>query len=194
MQRPPFLALPGLSRRAALGRVAAVGAALGLGGFRHATAQDATPTAMASHPIVGVWNVITANGPAPGVFLADGTNIIAVPATQAGPQGVAFVSTQVGRWEPVSERGIHFTSIQLLSDANGVYTGSVTVDGYPVVSEDGQTILDDLSQTIATIRDATGAIVQQAPAAGSPPVTGNRMEVGAPNFPAGTPVAGTPTP
>ena len=189
----PTRPTPDLDRRAVLGRAAAVGAALGLTArLGRAAAQDAA-SEMANHPIVGVWNVVTPGGPAPGLFSADGTCVIAVPASQTGPQGVTFVSAQLGTWEPVSERGIHFTSTQLHSDANGAYTGSVTVDGYPVVSEDGQTILDDLSQTVATIRDAAGAVLQQIPSAGSPPVTGVRMGVGSPGFPVGPPAAGTPT-
>jgi hypothetical protein len=44
-----------------------------------------------------------------------------------------------------------------------------------------------------TIRDAAGVVVQEIAAAGAPPVIGNRIEVGRPNFPPGTPTAGTPT-
>src|SRR5690348_3126422 len=101
---------------------------------RSVAAQQATPAAdrLATHPAVGTWNVMTPPGPVIAVFLPDGTNLMAVPATQAGPHGVEFISTQAGRWEPVSERGIHFTSVQWHSDAHGTYTGSVTVDSYPV--------------------------------------------------------------
>jgi hypothetical protein len=182
-----------ISRRTALAGIGATGLSLALAAnTRQASAQEATPDALASHPIVGVWNSITPGGPALGLFLPDGTNIVGIPATQAGAQGVEFVGTQIGRWEPVSERGIHFTSVQFHSDANGTFTGSVTVDGYPVVSEDGQTLIDDQSQVMITIRDATGAIVQQVPGAGSPPVTGTKMGVGSPGFPEVTPSA-TPT-
>ncbi len=164
---------------------------------RSAAAQDATPDAammaLATHPAVGSWNAMTPAGPVIGVFLPDGTNLMAVPATQAGPNGVEFISTQAGRWEPVSERGIHFTSVQWHSDATGVYTGSVTVDSYPVISEDGQTLLDDQSHAVITIRDATGAVVQEISGAGEPPVTGVRMDVGAPGFPAATSESATPT-
>src|SRR3712207_8577442 len=52
------------------------------------------------------------------------------------------------------------SGVQIHSNAEGTYVGSVTVDGYPVVSEDGQTILDDQSQGKITIRDAAGAITQ----------------------------------
>ena len=123
------------------------------------------------------------NGPAPGIFFADGTALVVPQPTQAGPQGVAFVSAQPGTWEAVSDRGIHFTGVQFHSDANGVLIGSVTIDGYPVVSEDGQSLLDDQSQGTITIRDATGLIVQEMPTAGAPPVTGIRMAPGAPGFP-----------
>ena len=103
----------------------------------------------------------------------------------------------MGTWEADSDRRGHFTATQLLSDASGAFLGSVTVDGYPEVSEDGQTFVDDGSKVMVTIRDATGAVVQQIPGAGAPPVTGIRMAPGAPGFPeggaAGTPVAGTPT-
>ena len=132
-------------------------------------------------------------GPAVGFFLADGTTIQGLPATQAGPNGVAFVSTQVGRWEPTGPRSVHFTGIQRHSDAKGTYTGSVTIDGYPTVSEDGQTLRDDQSKAVVTIRDAAGAIVQTIPGAGSPPVTAIRISVGSPGFPTGKPTAATPT-
>lgn len=146
-----------------------------------ASAQDAAE-AMASHPIVGAWQAVTPAGPAPAIFFPNGTVLISVPVTQAGPNGVVYVSSQPGTWEPVSDRGIHFTGVQLHSDANGTYTGSVTIDGYPVVSEDGQMILDDQSLGKITIRDAAGVILQQMPAAGAPPVTGRRMGVDSPGF------------
>jgi hypothetical protein len=178
-----------LSRRSALAGAGALGLALAARG-QTAHAQDAD--AMAGHPIVGVWNVITPGGPAPGMFFPDGTVLIAVQATQTGPWGVTFVSAQPGTWEPVGERDVHFTGVQLHSDANGTFVGSVTIDGYPVVSEDGQTLLDDQSRGTITIRDAAGAIVQEVPTAGAPPVTGVRMGVGAPGFPVATPTAATP--
>lgn len=183
----------GLSRRAALGVAGTATVALGLSPVSRVAAQDATPSALATHPIVGAWNSLTPAGPAIGIFLPDGTNLVTVPATQAGPNGVAFISTQAGRWEPVSAHGVHFTSTQWHSDAQGVFIGSVTVDGYPVVSEDGQTLLDDQSRSVVTVRDASGAIVQEVPGTGAPAVTGHRMAVGAPGFPQEMPETGTPT-
>ena len=179
-----------LSRRAALGGIGATAAALSLGHLDRATAQEATPDAMATHPIVGSWMVTTPAGLAMAVFFADGTNIQGLPATMAGPQGVTYVSTQVGRWEPTGPRSVHFTGVQLHTDANGTLVGTVTIDGHPTVSEDGQTLLDDNPESGPTIRDADGNVVDVL--RGGPPVTGVRMGVGSPGLPGSTPVPSTP--
>ena len=63
MNRRPLPLRSGLSRRTALGRVAAIGAALGLGSrIDRAAAQDATPSAVMQHPLVGLWQNAV-NGP-----------------------------------------------------------------------------------------------------------------------------------
>jgi hypothetical protein len=67
--------------------------------------------------------------PAPSSFGADGTVLLVFPPTQVGMQGVEFVSLYMGTWEAETERRAHFTATQLLSDANGAFLGSVTVDG-----------------------------------------------------------------
>jgi hypothetical protein len=194
MDNKPTRSSSTVTRRSALAGLGAGSLGLAFAVTTHsALAQDAA-TEMANHPIVGNWMVTTGAGPAMAVFLADGTNIQDLPATQAGPNGVEFVSTQVGSWEPVSERGIHFTGVQLHSDANGTLTGTVTIDAYPVVSEDGQTLLDDDPRSGPIIRDATGTVVADFRGSG-PPATGVRMGVGigVPDLPVGTPTAGTPT-
>ena len=181
----------GLSRRAALGSAGAI-AAVGLGSrLDRALAQETTPAALATHPMVGAWMATTPSGLAPGIFFPDGTVIITVPVTGNSPLGTTFVSTQPGTWEPVSERGIHFTCVQLHSDANGTYVGSITVDGHPVVSADGQSLLDDSPESGPTIRDAQGTVLDVL--RGGPPVTGVRMGVGAPGLPEGTAAASTPS-
>jgi len=181
-----------LNRRAALGSAGAIAAVLGLGSRLDQTlAQDATPNAMADHPIVGAWMVTTPAGPSLAVFFADGINIQGLPASQAGPLGVTFVGPQVGVWEPIDEHSVHFTGVQWHSDATGTLVGTVTIDGYPTVSADGQTLLDDNPESGPTIRDAAGAVVDVL--RGGPPVTAVRMGVGAPGFPAASPVASTPT-
>ncbi len=93
--------------------------------------------------------------------------VIVAPPTRTGPQGVSFVSSGVGTWEPTSGRGIHFTVVQLLSDVNGTYTGSVTIDGHPTVSEDDRTFVDDSPDSGPTIRDAAGHVL--AAPRGHPP-------------------------
>jgi hypothetical protein len=158
-----------------------------------AAAQD-TVTDLSRHPIVGAWLVATPIGPSLAVFSADGTNIQGVPTAQAGAQGVTFTGAQVGTWEPIGDRAIHFTGVQLHTDASGAYVGSITIDGHPVVSNDGQTIVDDSPDTTIAVRDASGAVVDVIkPYPGAPPATGVRMGVGAPGFPEGTPAAGTPS-
>ena len=173
-------------------------------GRAHGVAARQATASLADHPLAGDWMAM-ANRPPPGSpqvpasshFGADGSVSLVFPPTQVGMAGVEFVSPHVGTWEADSDRRGHFTATQLLSDATGAFLGSVTVDGYPEVSEDGQTFVDDGSKVMITIRDATGAIVQQMPGVGGPPVTGIRMAPGAPGFPeglaAGTPTAGTPT-
>ena len=181
-----------LSRRTALVGLGGggIGVALATGG-RIAAAQDAQSDAMATHPMVGAWMATTPSGLAPGIFFPDGTVIITVPVTGNSPLGTTFVSTQPGTWEPVSERGIHCTFVQLHSDANGTYVGSITVDGHPVVSADGQSLLDDSPESGPTIRDAQGTVLDVL--RGGPPVTGVRMGVGAPGLPEGTAAASTPS-
>jgi hypothetical protein len=190
MPQESFRSRSSLNRRAALGGVGAAAAALGLGHLHQAAAQDATPDAMANHPIVGAWMVTTPIGPSLAVFFADGINIQGLQASQAGPLGVTFVGPQVGVWEPTGPRSVHFTGVQWHSDATGTLVGTVTIDGYPTVSEDGQTLLDDNPESGPTIRDAAGTILDVL--RGGPPVTAVRMGVGAPGFPEASPEAGTP--
>ncbi len=190
MPQESFRSPSSMNRRTALSGVGAGAAALGLGHLNRAAAQDATPDAMANHPIVGAWMVTTPAGPAMAVFFADGTNIQGLPATMPGPRGVTYVSTQVGRWEPIDERGVHFTGVQFHTDANGTLVGTVTIDGHPTVSEDGQTLLDDNPESGPTIRDAVGNVIDVP--RGGPPATGVRMGVGDPGLPGATPM-GTPS-
>jgi hypothetical protein len=136
--------------------------------------------------------VTAPTGPALAVFSADWTNIQGVPAAQAGPQGVTFAVAKVGTWEPIAERQVHFTGVRLLTDATGALVGSVTIDGHPRVSEEGQSIVDDDPETTIIVRDATQDVIDVIePFLDGPPATGVRMGVGAPGFPEGMPEAGT---
>ena len=62
-------------------------------------AQEATPTAMAGHPVIGAWRFDTnvddpANPPSYAIFHADGTYMEFHPS----------VGTGIGVWEPTGER------------------------------------------------------------------------------------------
>ncbi|MGH2614325.1 MAG: nuclear transport factor 2 family protein [Thermomicrobiales bacterium] len=152
-------------------------------------AQEASTTDLSGHPMVGTWLATTPSGLAISTFAADGSVVMGVQPTRAGPQGVAFVSAEVGTWEPTGERSIHFTALQILSNTHGAFLGTVTIDGHPVVSEDGQSLLDDGSQATVTIRDASNAVVDVIQGG---QVTAVRMGVGAPGFAAATDAVATP--
>jgi hypothetical protein len=125
------------------------------------------------------------------VFFAEGINIQGLPATQVGPFGVSSVTPRVGTWEPTGPRSVHFTGVQFHSDVNGMLLGTVTIDAYSTVSEDGQTLLDDNPEPGPTIRDADGTLIDVLK--GWPPVSGVRMGVRSPGLAAGAPAAGPPT-
>jgi len=96
---------------------------------------------------------------------------------------VEYVSSYIGTWEAYDDQTGHFTAVQVIADATGVVTGSVTVDGHPAVSDDGQNFIDDGSLNTATIRDAAGAVVLVVPPGTPvPPIVGLRMSVGQPGF------------
>ena len=198
-----------LNRRAALGATGAT-AALCLGSrLSGASAQEAAGEAMASHPIVGVWlfmNATVPPSPSTAIFAADGSVVVESAVNyQHTARGVVYASDLIGTWEPVSERGIHLTGLSIESDANGAYTGTTTLDGYPVVSADGQTWTDDGTQAQLTIRDAANAVVAVLGGGGdqppiTPPVRATRMRPGPlamppmPQTPGNFPGAGEATP
>ena len=171
---------------------------LALGRTREVAARQA-PSSLADHPMAGVWLAMANQAPGapqvpvPSYLGADGTVLLVFPPTQVGMQGVEFVSPYTGTWEADGERRAHFMATQLISDASGAFLRSVTVDGYPEASADGQTFTDDNSRVMVTIRDAAGAVVQEMSGAGAPPITGIRMAPGAPGFPDSAGGAATPT-
>ena len=169
---------------------------------RSTTAQVATPSVRANHPIVGAWLVMNPSDPLdtrPAIFAADGTMTVGyVPASYPQPgRSVVLQGTAIGVWEPTGERGVHLTYVQALSDLNGAYLGTLTRDAYPEVSDDGQSFRDDGTQVHITFRDAANTIVNEASGGGAEAATRQvhaiRMQVGNPGFPKATPVAGTST-
>ena len=192
-----------VTRRAALASAGAGGALMALARHVDRAAAQGAPD-LAGHPLTGTW-LAMANPPipedpqfaAPSRVAADGSVLLLVPATQRGPGGPVFQSSYVGVWEPDGERRGHFTAGQSLSDAEGTFLGTVTVDGFPEVSEDGQSFVDDGSRVTVTMRDAAGAVVNQIAPTGEAtgrPVTAVRMGVGAPGIPEGAAAAATPAP
>jgi hypothetical protein len=175
-----------VSRRIAL-------ATLGAGGLALAAARSAAgrqAASLADHPLAGVWLAMANPAspedpqfPAPSYYGADGTVLLSFPVGQVGPNGAQLSSILMGTWEAYDDQTGHFTVVQLLSELDGTYAGSVTIDGFPKVNEDGASFIDDGSLAFVTIRDPLGNVVGTAPAVGSKPVTAVRMAPSAAGIP-----------
>ncbi len=175
-----------VSRRTALAGLGASGLTLAAAGAASAK-QGAS---LADHPLTGVWLAMANPAspedpqfPAPSYYGADGTVLLSFPVGQIGPNGAQLSSILMGTWEAHDEWTGHFTVVQLLSELDGTYAGSVTIDGFPKVNEDGASFIDDGSLAFVTIRDPAGNVLQTAPAVGSKPVTAVRMAPGAAGIP-----------
>lgn len=190
-----------VTRRSAIAGLGAAGLGVAIVSSMRSTAAQSAVADYSNHPLTGMWLAMANPGlpespqfPAPSYFGPDGTVVLAFPVADVGQQGLVFQSSPVGVWVPYDDQTGHFTAVQTLSAPDGAFVGSVTIDGHPLVSDDGMTFIDDGSLVTVTIRDATGAVVVVVPpGTPSPPVTATRMAVGAPGFP-GTPADATPTP
>jgi hypothetical protein len=184
-----------ISRRTAIAGISATGLGLALAATtHHASAQNATPTIMASHPILGVW-MVQNNPPNIGIIFADGTLINVGVSSAVGPDGaLGFASPGAGTWEVLDDRAIHVTFVEFHTDATGAFTGTLTFEGYPVLDEGGQTWTDDGSKVKLTFRDAAHNVTMVIGGDGSiPGVTANRMGPGVSGLPEGTPAVAIPT-
>jgi hypothetical protein len=183
-----------VSRRSALAGLGAGSLGLALNAARPAAAQDGSPNAQASHPIVGTWMVLNAP-PTIGMIFADGSLINMAVSNAVGPDGtVGFASPGAGTWEVLDDRSIHVTFVEFHTDANGTFTGTLTFEGYPVLDEGGHTWVDDGSKVKLTFRDAEHNVTMVLGGDGSlPGVTANRMGPGISGLPEGTPSDATPT-
>ena len=191
--------LTNLSRRSAMAGLGASGIGLALAtSLRQSSAQ--TPISdLSGHPFTGTWMTL-ANPALPdmpqvphiAIASADGAFIAVTPVSDIGPNGPVLQTPLVGIWEAYDDRRAHFVASQTLSSFDGVVVGMVTVDGYPLVSEDGMSFADDGELVTVTIRDANGVVVDSFPGAGGRPVRGNRLEIGNATFPEVLPAA-TPT-
>jgi len=182
------------NRRQLIG--AASGIAVALAATPHrAFAQESVD--YSDHPLTGMWLAMANPGlpenppfPAPSLFGADGTVVLAFPPSDVGPNGPVLQSSPVGVWEPYDDRTGHFTAVQTLSAPDGTLIGSVTINGFPSVNDDNRTFTDRNDLTHVTIRDASGMVLQEVPPdPNGRKVTGIRMAVEAPGFPEGMPEA-----
>jgi hypothetical protein len=185
-----------VNRRAALGGAGAVAAAVGLGRVERATAQEATPGALANHPLAGTWAAITPGGVVPQTHHADGSIIAAFPPNYVDPGlGLTFQGPALGRWESTGERSGRFTFLQALSDGAGAYVGTFQLAADIEASEDGQT-WSGTNEARAIMRDAGNTVIFDEVLAFDTPVMGIRIgtTIESVVLPTVTPIAGTPAP
>ena len=163
-----------LSRRTALASLGAGGLGLALAARGHAaSAQDATPAAMAGHPIVGTWIFIrditvTTEAPSVVVFTADGG--LLDPS-----QGVA------GVWKATGPRSAAWTLIPFLQEGAGGY---VVIRSTAEVDAGGNALAGPYSFTVVA---PDGTVV----ASGTASSTATRLQVEAVDE-GGNPLAGFP--
>jgi hypothetical protein len=149
-------------------------------------AQDATPAAMAAHPVVGIWRtVVTNQGDDPfsslTTFHGDGTY------TEVLPDGLVLT----GLWQPTGERTAAVTGYLNYFIGDRLVEGAVQFTAE--VDEAGNTVIEE-GNFIGFYEDGSVAIAVDSPA------TGTRLEIlpveslGTPVFPPDPAVSGTPTP
>src|SRR5262245_21907280 len=126
MERDAELVSSVLNRRTALGGAAALAALVGLGGRTGHASAHRKHVDYSYHPLTGMWLAIanpalpeSPQFPALSLFTADGFMIATFPITDLGLQGPFFQTGLTGTWEPDGPQRGHFTSVNLLSDANG---------------------------------------------------------------------------
>jgi hypothetical protein len=150
------------------------------------------------HPFCGSWMTMAMPSydggppvPAVSINFADGSTYYSFPVAQRGNDGVLFVSGHAGIWEPYDEWTGHFSNVQFISNIEGDIVNIITVDGYPRVSDDGQSFFDDFKLSTVTIYNAQGEVLAEIPPGSpAPPITGVRMSPGFFGFPpSGTPEA-----
>jgi hypothetical protein len=142
---------------------------------RTTAAQEATPGALAGHPLVGTWAAMTPGGVVPQTHGLDGSLIAAFPPNYVDPVlGLTFQGPALGRWESTGARSGRLTFLQALSDAAGAYVGSFLLAGDIEASEDGQTWVAT-AEAHVIVRDAGNAIIFDQVTPVDPPVTATRM-------------------
>jgi hypothetical protein len=164
-------------------------------GGRTTMAQEATPGALADHPLAGTWAVMGTGGVVPQTHGADGSFIAAFPPNYVDPAlGLTFQGPGLGRWESTGARSGRFTLLQALSDSAGAYVGTFQLAADLEASEDGQT-WSGTTTARAIVRDVGNAVIFDEVLTFDSPVTATRIgaTIESVVLPAATPMAGTPT-
>ena len=159
------------------------------------TAQDATPAALAAHPLVGTWVADPdadnpANPPSVDVFTADGVAL----SVAAGGAATA------GAWEATGPRTATITFVGVFEEEG--FGGTFVVRGEVEVDEAGEAFTAPYSFTAVaadgTVLETgqgtargTRLPVEPAEAAGTPLAA---VPTWLPDVDGGTPAAGTPAP
>ncbi len=118
------------------------------------------------HPLVGSWMLSQppdiADAPwilAPAQFRADRTVVLIVPPRHGRNGDLISATMAIGTWRPTGPQEARFTAIHSAFDANGAFHGTVTIEGFPVVSASGQTFTDTGTDSMITEKDAAGFVV-----------------------------------
>ncbi|MBA2519608.1 MAG: hypothetical protein H0V24_08070 [Chloroflexia bacterium] len=156
------------------------------------SAAQADDSSYADHPLTGVWLVNTGMDFTPTTFNADGSATFGYASNYVDPVvGLTFQGPGLAAWEPVDEQTGRFSMFQALSDADGTYVGSFTLEASATVSEDDKTFTavgEDFGHIV--IRDAVGNVLLDDMIPIN--VFATRIMPGEIDFPFATPTAATP--
>jgi hypothetical protein len=153
-------------------------------------APDLANTPLAGHALVGRWLSLIGLPSNPGMtvavptfFAADGTAMMLFPGAEAAKRGIEVRGVALGEWQPDNARSGHFTTVQVLSNLENGYTGTMTVDGHAMLADDDMSFNVRTDDNVFTMRDAYNAITELLTASLSNPMRGVRMRAGNPGFP-----------
>lgn len=133
-----------ITRRTALTGISAGGLGLAFASQLAAVSARAQAGSLADHPLTGLWLTMVAlsSNPdvtvaVPSIYGADGSLVLLYPCSELGQGGVQLKGAAIGTWEAMDDHTGHFTTVQVLSNMEGTYLGTLTLDGHPKVGTDG---------------------------------------------------------
>lgn len=184
------------TRRTAFAGLGAGGLSIALAGRMAATPPNRDQGtaggafSLESHPLNGLWLAMVELPSNPGVTMAvpsiynaGGFVMLSFPVTEVRGNGIHLKGTAIGTWQAIDDHAAHFTVVQVLSDAEGGYQGSLTIDGYPSVDEHGSLFQCDSEHEVLTIRDANNVVVSVEQGLSGMSMLGYRMTPGHAGFP-----------